>query len=354
MVISATAPPSVLEPWPAKELERLGHCPICGAVNRELLHEGVVDIVFFTAPGEWTIWRCDGCHSSYLDPRPTEASIGRAYRDYYTHIDDEPPTSPTDSFRRVRSALANGYRNARFGTRLLPSLSLGYAVGRLVPPLSAPLDAEYRYMPRPEANKNKLLDVGCGGGHWLQRAREAGWNVFGADPDPVASSKSAEAEIAIRQGGAEAWLDEAGTFDVVTSNHSLEHVHDPIKMLRDSFALLRPGGQFFVETPNIDSWGHDFYGRHWLGLDPPRHLILFNQQSLRKALADAGFTTIRQHRRPGMFSALAVYSTRLRAGYGFTNGRAPAGRLPPLPARIRADLSLKRAEALAFTARKPA
>lgn len=339
--------------WPAEGLEEVPKCPICGTSARELLHDQTVDNVFFTAPGKWTIWRCSGCRSSYLDPRPTADSIGLAYRDYYTHNNEEAPP-PKTLLRRLRSALANGYRNRRFGTDLEPASQLGYVAGRLFPLIATPLDVEYRYLPRRSKQFQKLLDVGCGGGHWLLRAQQAGWNALGADPDPTAAAKGTDLGLTIRQGGAEAWLDEAGTFDVVASNHSLEHVHDPLQMLRNIFELLRPGGQLFVETPNIDSLGHQLHGRHWLGLDPPRHLILFNSSSLKRALADTGFTAIRQHRRPGLFSALAVYSARIKAGYGFTDSAAIEIPRPSLITRLRADLALKRAEALTFTAEKPA
>ena len=73
------------DPWPADELEHLGECPVCGGIEREELEAALIDDTFQTAQGEWTLWKCDACHGAYLDPRPDEASIGRAYESYYTH-----------------------------------------------------------------------------------------------------------------------------------------------------------------------------------------------------------------------------------------------------------------------------
>lgn len=78
-------------------------------------------------------------------------------------------------------------------------------------------------------------------------------------------------------------------FDVITLNHVIEHVSDPIELLRSCYRLLKLGGQLWLQTPNIDSLGSRRYGRHWRGLEPPRHLVLFDPVSLRSALHQAGF-----------------------------------------------------------------
>ena len=48
-----------------------------------------------------------------------------------------------------------------------------------------------------------------------------------------------------------------------------------------------------VTTPNFGSWGHQHYGADWLPLDPPRHLVLFTEASLRRALEGCGFAVSR-------------------------------------------------------------
>ena len=58
--------------------------------------------------------------------------------------------------------------------------------------------------------------------------------------------------------------------------------------------MLSKNGYIWIDTPNIDSEGHRIYGRNWRGLEPPRHLVLFSYNSLRKALIDAGFSNIQE------------------------------------------------------------
>ena len=71
--------------WPVEGLETLGRCPVCGEGGRSLFLDRLRDTTFYTAPGEWTLWRCEGCRALYLDPQPTAETIGLAYQSYYTH-----------------------------------------------------------------------------------------------------------------------------------------------------------------------------------------------------------------------------------------------------------------------------
>jgi hypothetical protein len=60
--------------------------PVVNIVRpRTLLYAALADDSFRAVPGMWPLWRCAGCDCAYLDPRPDRASIGEAYRRYYTH-----------------------------------------------------------------------------------------------------------------------------------------------------------------------------------------------------------------------------------------------------------------------------
>jgi SAM-dependent methyltransferase len=78
------------------------------------------------------------------------------------------------------------------------------------------------------------------------------------------------------------------TFEVVTMWHSLEHVHDPLAVLREAYHLLIPGGRLVVACPNIDSWAFRRYVEHWFVLDLPRHLTHFTPTTLAVLLQTAG------------------------------------------------------------------
>ena len=340
--------------WPEDGLERVMSCPVCGSPARSLVHDGLSDRVFFTAPGTWSLWRCSGCRSAYLDPRPNAATIGIAYSRYYTHA--EPAGAPTRTrFQDLRFRLANGYRNRRYGATLTPALALGGHFARLFPPLGWPLDVAYRFMPRPpQPGVMRVLDIGCGDGHFLELARGAGWQVAGVEPDPVSRSLADKRGIEVRATVAE-WLDESASFDFVSISHVIEHVHDPLDLLRNSRALLKSGGTLFIDTPNIDSVGHEIFGRDWRGLEPPRHLVLFNRRGLSDAVERSGFVKARYRTRPNPFADMWRQSCRITAGldpYSPDPRPADAAR-PPLRLRLRSAVSRRNAEFLTLTAVKP-
>lgn len=289
-VNTKSVPPA--EPWPQGGLESVDKCPICGNSAREILHEELDDQVFFCAPGMWTLYRCTACGSGYLDPRPTAETIGLAYRQYFTHA---PSTrlayEDLSAVRRLRRALANGYRNARFGTDHQPSSSLGVWLLRLLPRQRETLDSEARHLRRAVPGAT-LLDVGCGNGEFLDLAAKLGWKVEGIDFDPQAVEVARQRGLVVHRGGINTLDDRAEYYDVITLSHVIEHVHDPLGLLRGCFRLLKPSGRLWLETPNLESTGHTYYGCHWQDLDPPRHLILFTWGSLDSALAQVGFIRV--------------------------------------------------------------
>jgi len=282
--------------WPESDLEYILKCPVCGEAERVILHEGLTDNVFFIAPGKWTSWRCIECHCSYLDPRPSHTSIHIAYRNYYTH--EEPISNPTygtlSLFRKLRRTLANGYINWRYSTKKSPSSKVGIPLLLCLWPLKNSIDRTYRHMPRIPAGGGVLLDVGCGNCAFLEVAKSSGWCVFGVDPDEKAIAHGLNHGINVKHGGIEQFDGKESLFDVITINHVIEHVHDPMALLNACYRLLKPSGQLWLETPNVDSFGHYDYMENWRGLEPPRHLVLFNLSSLTRALVDTGFTAIKR------------------------------------------------------------
>ena len=97
--------------WPIDGLEPVPNCPACGAGERKLIHESLSDRLFF-APGMWSMYRCESCAGTYLNPRPTAGTIGLAYQSYMTH-EKMPNFSSLSFLEKIRVMLSNGYRNHR-------------------------------------------------------------------------------------------------------------------------------------------------------------------------------------------------------------------------------------------------
>jgi 2-polyprenyl-6-hydroxyphenyl methylase/3-demethylubiquinone-9 3-methyltransferase len=102
----------------------------------------------------------------------------------------------------------------------------------------------------------RLVDIGCGGGLLCEPLSRLGFKVTGIDASAenigTAAAHAAEMGLAIdyRSSTAEALLAAGERFDVVLNMEVIEHVADPAAFLRDTAALIAPGGLMIVATLN--------------------------------------------------------------------------------------------------------
>lgn len=340
--------------WAAEDLEPVAQCPVCGNPSRTLLHDGLVDNTFFAASGRWTSWTCADCRSVYLDPRPSEASIHRAYEGYYTHA-QVPAIAADRGLARVKRALSNGYKNWRFGTRLEPATRLGVLAALLLQQTRVRFDREYRHMPVIPGG-GRVLDIGFGDASFLQCAMHMGWAAIGIDTDPAVVANARSKGLSVSATSLDDLAEPEASFDVITAAHVLEHVHDPRAFVRRCLQLLKPGGVLWLETPNVDSQGHARFGAHWRGLEAPRHLSLFTPSSLRRLLLEAGFASVRDLPQSSPVRSMYTMSDRMRRGLSpyADDPVPPALRLQIAVANVIEKLRPARQEFLTVAARKAA
>lgn len=134
-----------------------------------------------------------------------------------------------------------------------------------------------------------ILDVGCGAGEYIYDMAEAGFShVYGLDPF-AAQSKIFENGAKTFRGDIEKFFQEnpynVSNFDLIMFNHSFEHSPQPLKELEFAKKLLKPEGRILIRIPVSASYAADTYGEHWVNLDAPRHVYLFNEKSMN-LLAD--------------------------------------------------------------------
>ncbi|HEU4593747.1 MAG TPA: class I SAM-dependent methyltransferase [Pyrinomonadaceae bacterium] len=141
----------------------------------------------------------------------------------------------------------------------------------------------------PHRKSNRLLDVGCGAGSLLEAARRAGWDAEGTEVSrPAVEHVRAEGFEVFHGELAEANYPEAH-FDVVTASEIIEHVPEPLPMLREIARILRPGGLFWATTPHGRGLSARVLGIRWSTVSPPEHLQLFTLGGVRGLLREAGF-----------------------------------------------------------------
>jgi SAM-dependent methyltransferase len=135
-----------------------------------------------------------------------------------------------------------------------------------------------------------VLEIGCGSGLMLAAFRQCGWRVLGLERN------EAVAEIGRRSLGVEIVsspveaLPHDAQFDLIIMFQVLEHIADPIGLLRACVKRLAPGGFLITNVPNFSSWQSKFAGAKWFHLDVPRHLNHFTPQTLDATLNRAGLS----------------------------------------------------------------
>jgi 2-polyprenyl-3-methyl-5-hydroxy-6-metoxy-1,4-benzoquinol methylase len=254
-----------------------------------ILYQGVKDRLFGT-PGEWNFKKCPDprCGLVWLDPMPIEEEIGLVYRNYYTHQDIErfSKTWP----RRTYDLVKEGYLAHKYDYCSASVSTWKKLLGMLMylhPGRRADVDFSIMYLP---ANlKGSLLEVGCGNGNILKRLQKMCWQVEGVDFDPSAVENARSKGLQVHFGTLENQNYPNDHFDVIFMSHLIEHVHDPLRILRESYRILSPGGQMVLVTPNNASLGHTLFKEAWRGLEVPRHLYLFTLKTLRELTKNAGF-----------------------------------------------------------------
>jgi len=232
----------------------LESCPVCGGTDLpaklQVQDKSVSQETF-------TIAQCAGCGLQFTNPRPDADHIGRYYESaaYVSHNS------------AARGLVNRVYRVARFFTMrrkvaFITKLNGGRA--------------------------GRLLDYGCGTGHFLARAKSTGWQVTGLEPNSGArQAAAARVGQPILQASALAALPPA-SFDTVTLWHVLEHVHTLHETLAQLVAALKPSGQLLIAVPNPDSLDAQYYRHDWAAYDVPRHLYHFVPDTMRQLLARHG------------------------------------------------------------------
>jgi 2-polyprenyl-3-methyl-5-hydroxy-6-metoxy-1,4-benzoquinol methylase len=169
-----------------------------------------------------------------------------------------------------------------------------------------------------------LLDVGCGSGYLakLLKERLPHLIVHGVDCSLVALKRARGAADWVWQVD----LDKADLpiypdqYDAVSCVEVLEHLYDPLHVLREIVRVLKPGGYAVVTVPNLAYWRYRLAllrGRVPLPAADPRHLRQFDQHRLAELLAQAGLQLTRltghglrlallARRRPDVFSDILI------------------------------------------------
>ena len=140
--------------------------------------------------------------------------------------------------------------------------------------------------------QSQVLDVGCGTGSFLSHTRdERGAGVVGVDFVDL-SDRATLRGVEFHHGLFYDATVGDNRFDLITMWHFLEHDYDPMRSLATAHRVMKPGGTLVIEVPRLDSRTFSWFGDRWPGLQAPQHTVLYDRETLLRAVRRCGFEVI--------------------------------------------------------------
>lgn len=226
-----------------------GPCPVCSSDNAAELF----------VKDSYRYVRCRECDLVYVSPMPAGDELNCIYQDprYFANR-NEWSYGYNDYFEE------RAFYDALFRRRVL---ECEHALG---------VDSGHGL---------RMLDVGCAAGFLLEIARERGWNVRGVElSKPAAEFANKRLDNVVSNCP----LPDAGfedqSFDCVMMLDIIEHVSDPVALLREGARVLKPGGVLFLSAPNARSLSARLLGRRWFHYKRD-HVVLLSGKTVLRALS---------------------------------------------------------------------
>jgi 2-polyprenyl-3-methyl-5-hydroxy-6-metoxy-1,4-benzoquinol methylase len=232
------------------------NCPLCQQSHYVTYLE--LDDYFLTNEN-FSILKCTNCGLLRTNPQPSPDVIGQYYDspDYISH---------SIGNKSIKEIIYDLIRKRTLSSKL--NILNKYSKG------------------------NRLLDIGCATGVFLNYCQQNGYSVNGVEPDEKCRIYAA-LNFNIQVDTLESLVNfPENSFDVITMWHVLEHVSDINERMSVIKRLLTPDGVLIVALPNPESFDANHYGKYWAAFDVPRHLFHFTKETFRKLCAIHAFEVI--------------------------------------------------------------
>lgn len=234
-----------------------GECEQCPACRSRRLYELDVLPLRRSAHGRHMgfVSGCNDCGLVFTNPPPSPQELMHFY-------------SPSGDWGASRAAAAGSVPETTGDTR-------GHSWSKLFEPIrdrlcvtAPPLGA-------------RALDFGCGSGKLLDALQDCGWDTSGIEP---------ALDVAFRRHARLHVIPDEPTFDLIVANHVLEHVPDPLTLLRQFARACRTGGYVFIGVPRFDTL--PIHRDYKYAINGRAHVTAYTWACLQGLLARAGWAPV--------------------------------------------------------------
>ena len=269
----------------------MGSCPLCRQNSAIRLFQSR-DRVHHLA-GIFTIFRCQQCRAIFIGPWPSNEELAAYYPEHYGPYRHSRSLEKQNCVGLKRFVLEHfyGYPLVQSRSRSLLKARIAFLLSYVTAKGTIP----YR-------GSGYFLDVGCGGGSYLHRLKQRGWNVYGVEPSAAGTAQARSLGINVCHGYIEDARFPDGFFDVIRLHHVLEHLTAPQATLREIARILKPDGLVYVTVPNTQSFNFWLFGANWYALDAPCHVISYCPKSLAFLCQATGFEILKVRYQSGAFN----------------------------------------------------
>jgi SAM-dependent methyltransferase len=215
---------------------------------------------FHGLPGDYRVVRCRTCGLMRTDPRPTPATMGYYYPDDYgpyvgTVVPSADPAAP--ALPRWKVLLGSLFQ---FNHGLIPPVRPG-----------------------------RMLEIGCASGAFLHKMAGLGWEVEGIEFSSTAAAAARALGYRVTAGAVEEAPPPQSPYDLIIGWMVLEHLHQPVEVLRKLRRWVRPGGWLVISVPDADSIDFRLFTGSWFAAHLPNHLYHYTKETIRKVLGAGGW-----------------------------------------------------------------
>ena len=238
----------LLQSWVYRAPGERDDCPACGSAALFDL-----DVLPLRAGRTGFVCGCDGCGLVFSNPPPASEALA----DFY---------GPSGEWAAERRDVE--YRSAE-------ARQVGGSWSRMFDPIRGAIDVT-----APPAGAS-ALDFGCGEGKLLDFLQDCGWRTCGIEP---------ALDRAFRRHGRLHAVPEDPAFDLIVAIQVLEHVPDPLQVLRRLAGACRIGGHLLLSVPRFDTLPRHRDYRYVL--NGRAHITAYTWACLRTLLARAGWSPV--------------------------------------------------------------